>query len=74
MQLWVNSLFIDRRTMPDGSLEYSWTFPARLFQQGSNDLYLVFDRANRPSETVPGSKDSRELAAAIQLVELTVEP
>ena len=74
MQLWVNSLFIDRQAMRGEPVEYSWTFPARLFQQGSNDLYLVFDRANRPSDTVPGSGDSRELAAAIQLLELTVEP
>lgn len=72
MRLWVNSLFLDERTMRNESAEYSWSFPARLFGKESNYLYLVFDRANRPRDTVPGSTDSRELAAAVELVEVVV--
>jgi hypothetical protein len=74
MQLWVNALFIDAQVMRAEPGEYEWTFPARFFQRADNALYLVFDRANRPSRVIPGSTDERELSAAVQLVELTSEP
>lgn len=73
VQLWVNSMFIGSRTMDEGTRDYEWTFPAALFQRESNDLYLLFRRASRPRDVIPGSGDTRELAAAVELLELSVE-
>lgn len=74
MQLWVNSAFVDEQPMKEGPAEYSWSFPALLFQQGANDLYLVFSRASRPSDLSPRASDGRFLAAAVQRLDLTIEP
>ena len=72
MQLWLNGLFLDERPMPPGPADTAWSFPAGLLQQEGNRLRLVFARANRPRDTVPGSTDGRELSAAVELVEVAV--
>jgi hypothetical protein len=72
MQLWLNELFLDERRMSPEPADYEWSFPAGLLQQGGNRLHLVFARANRPQDTVPGSTDGRELSAAVELVEVAV--
>ena len=71
VQLWVNSMYVGTRVMTSEPVEYEWAFPAALFQRGGNDLYLLFGRANRPSDVIPGNGDTRELAAAVEFLELT---
>lgn len=72
MQLWLNELFLDERPMKPGPDDYTWSFPAGLLQREGNRLRLVFARANRPRDTVPGNTDGRELSAAVELVEIAV--
>jgi hypothetical protein len=72
IQLWLNELFLDERPMPPGPTDYTWSFPAALLQQGGNRLHLIFARANRPQDTVPGGTDARELSAAVEVIEIAV--
>lgn len=74
----LNGTEIDQFAMVHGSKTYSTLLPVSAQRVGQNQLLLSYSQIHKPSDIVPGSQDSRKLAAAWQSLEFSglnlVEP
>jgi hypothetical protein len=72
MQLWLNgSPLPDEIVLSEGWQVVTVELPAAHLKQGLNVLTLSFDHSTAPSDVLPGVSDTRQLAAAVDWIEIT---
>ncbi len=68
--VWVNDVRLEALTFSEGPRVYSATAPSPAWKSGANVLRFEFAWAEAPKDRIPGSGDSRTLAAAFDWVEI----
>lgn len=68
LRLTVNGVTLDDRDVTGATQDLSWTVPATLWLDGTNEIRLDVSRTVRPSDT--GGQDPRELGVAVSRIRL----
>ena len=68
--VWVNDVRLEAVTVQGGPRVYSAASPGPAWKRGANALRFEFAWAEAPKDRIPGSGDSRTLAAAFDWIEI----
>ena len=66
----VNGVQLTKLTLSDGPRVYAATSPAAAWKEGTNVLTFTFAYAEAPQDRIPGTGDTRTLAAAFDWIEI----